>query len=129
MSVIMDRHQVLKTSTSLLNVLGASKDMQDWVQKQMASLLGVQDPNFYQEVEKLWQEAYKLKITYEKYDHEIFRKEAVVKGLKGVRDGSLEVETEKLETLRQKRAEIKQQYDEVSKNAKEAQEEYFKNRF
>ena len=124
----MDRTQVLKASTSLMDVLGISDDSKAYVQKQMAALLGVQDPNFYKEVERLWHEAYAKKIAYESCNKEVFATEAIVNGLKYVKDERLKTETEKLASLRVKFAAAEKAHKEAIARAQEAQNEYLKNR-
>ena len=124
----MDRTQVLKASTSLLGVLGVSPESQEWVQKQMASLLGVQDPNFYKEVEKLWQEAYQKKVAAEALDREVFASEAKVSGLKYVKGEQYETEAAKLKSLKEKQSQTKAEYLALVDKAKAAQDEYLKGR-
>lgn len=125
---MVDRTQVLKASTSLLDVLGVSEESKAWVQKQMAALLGVQDPNFYKEVEALWHEAYRRKVEFDKYTRDVFAAEAIVNGLKYVKDERYEDESKKLSKLREIKKEAERIYITAVDKAKAAQEEYLAGR-
>jgi hypothetical protein len=124
----MDRTQVLKASTSILDVLGVSQESKEYVQKQMASILGIQDPNFYKEVEKLWQVAYTKKVTHDTCNREVFACEAIVNGLKYVKDDRFAKESEKLARLRAKLVDAEHEHVEAVAKAKAAQEEYLQGR-
>jgi len=124
----MDRTQVLQASSSILNVLGVSPESVEYVQKQMASLLGVQDPNFYKEVEELWHEAYERKVMNDNANREVFASEAIVNGLKYVKDERFEIESAKLKKLKGKQRETASELKIAIAKAKAAQDEYLAGR-
>jgi hypothetical protein len=125
----MDRTQVLKASSSMLDLLGVSPGSKEYVEKQMASLLGIQDPNFHKEVYKLWHDAYQKKQTHEHINREVFATEAIVNGLKYVKDERYDKECEKLKSLKVKQTETEKVFKEAVAKATAAQQEYLANRY
>jgi hypothetical protein len=119
---------VMKASTSFMDVLGVSQEAKEYVQKQMASLLGVQDPNFFKHVEHLWHDAYAKKVAYEHLNREVFACEAKVNGLKYVKDDRLQAESERLAKLRARLVEAGKEHKEAVAKAQAAQEEYLRGR-
>lgn len=74
--------KVLKASASMLNLIGISQESSDYVQQQMATLLGLSDENKMAQVAKLWEKAFQFKQIVEREERDIFAHEAKVMGLK-----------------------------------------------
>lgn len=74
--------KVLKASASMLNLIGISQESSDYVQQQMATLLGLSDENKMAQVAKLWEQAFHFKKVVEREERELFAYEAKVTGYK-----------------------------------------------